>query len=178
MAAEAALERVTVDGRTVAYRRAGAGAPLVLLHGGWSDSRAWGPQLAALSSDFDVIAWDTPGCGGSDEPPDGVTLGELADAVAGLVTALGVRPVHLCGLSFGGGLALAVYQRHPELIRSLVLADAYAGWGVHCRRPRSRPGCNGHRPSSPAHPGTGGTATCPASLPARRRRTRSRSSRR
>jgi pimeloyl-ACP methyl ester carboxylesterase len=122
------MELITVDGRTVAYRRAGSGAPLVLLHGGWSDSRAWTPQLAALSSDFDVIAWDTPGCGGSDDLPDGVTLGEFADAVAGLITALGVRPAHLCGISFGGGLALAVYQRHPELVRSLVLVGAYAGW--------------------------------------------------
>src|SRR6187397_1921635 len=42
--------------------------------------------------------------------------------------ALDLRRVHLCGLSFGGGLALAVYRRHPGVVRSLVLASAYAGW--------------------------------------------------
>jgi pimeloyl-ACP methyl ester carboxylesterase len=34
----------------------------------------------------------------------------------------------VCGLSFGGGLALEVYRRHPRLVRSLVLVSAYAGW--------------------------------------------------
>lgn len=119
---------VDVGGRRIACRRAGAGPPLVLLHGGWSDGRAWGPQLRSMADGFDVIAWDAPGCGGSDEPPDGMALADYADAVADLITALGVERPHLCGLSFGAGLAIAVYQRHPHLVRSLVLAGAYAGW--------------------------------------------------
>ena len=45
-----------------------------------------------------------------------------------LVAALGLDRPHVCGISFGGGLAIAVYQRHPNLARSLVLAGAYAGW--------------------------------------------------
>jgi Predicted hydrolases or acyltransferases (alpha/beta hydrolase superfamily) len=57
-----------------------------------------------------------------------MALADYADAVADLIEALGLERPHLCGLSFGGGLALAVYQRHPELVRSLVLAGAYAGW--------------------------------------------------
>lgn len=122
------MERVEVDGRTIAHHRAGDGPPLVLLHGGWSDGRAWRPQLAGLADGFDMIAWDAPGCGGSDDPPDRMALADYADAVAGLIGALGVERAHLCGLSFGGGLAIAVYQRHPQLVRSLVLAGAYAGW--------------------------------------------------
>ena len=121
-------QSVVVDGRRIAYRREGSGPPLLLLHGGWSDGRDWSLQLAGLSDEFDVIAWDAPGCGGSDDPPDDVPLAEYADAVAGFVTALGLDRVHLCGLSFGGGLALAVYGRHPGSVRSLVLASAYAGW--------------------------------------------------
>jgi pimeloyl-ACP methyl ester carboxylesterase len=117
-----------VAGSTVAYRRAGEGPPLLLLHGGWSDGRAWTPQLRGLSDAFDVIAWDAPGCGRSDDPPYGVGIDWYADAVAGLVDALGLAAVHLGGLSFGGGLALAVYGRHPRRVRSLVLAGAYAGW--------------------------------------------------
>jgi pimeloyl-ACP methyl ester carboxylesterase len=122
------LQRADVDGRTIAYRRSGQGPPFVLLHGGWSDSRAWRPQLERLSDAVDVIAWDAPGCGGSDDPAGPTTLADYADAVAGLLAALHVERAHLCGLSFGAGLAIAVYDRHPHLVRSLVLAGAYAGW--------------------------------------------------
>jgi pimeloyl-ACP methyl ester carboxylesterase len=122
------VDSVQVRGRTVAYHRAGDGPPLLLLHGGWSDGREWAPQLEALSDEFDVVAWDAPGCGGSDDPPTGAGISDYADALAGLVKGLGLDTPHLCGLSWGGGLALAFYQRHPELVRSLVLASAYAGW--------------------------------------------------
>ncbi len=122
------MESVEVGGRTVAYHRAGRGAPLLLLHGGWSDGREWRPQLEGLSDEFDVIAWDAPGCGGSDDPDGAMDMAGYSDAVAGLVAALDLDRPHLCGLSFGGGLALAVYGRHPGTVRSLVLASAYAGW--------------------------------------------------
>ena len=55
------MELIEVGGRKIAYHRAGAGHPLVLLHGAWSDGREWRPQLAGLSDEFDVIAWDAPG---------------------------------------------------------------------------------------------------------------------
>ena len=122
------MQRVEVDQRMIAYRRAGEGPPLVLLHGGWSDSRAWGLQLERLSDAVDLIAWDAPGCGGSDDPTGSMTLADYADAVAGLLAALHVERAHLCGISFGAGLAIAVYDRHPHLVRSLVLVGAYAGW--------------------------------------------------
>jgi pimeloyl-ACP methyl ester carboxylesterase len=119
---------VEVRGRRLAYHRAGAGPPLLLLHGGWSDGREWRRQLDSLSDEFDVIAWDAPGCGGSSDPVGAVTIDDYAGAVADLVDALGLDSVHLCGQSFGGGLALAVYRYHPRIVRSLVLVSAYAGW--------------------------------------------------
>ena len=122
------MKLVEVGGRTLAYRRMGDGPPLVLLHGGWSDGRAWRPQLAGLSDAFDVIAWDAPGCGGSDDPSGPMLLADYADAVADLLGALRVGSAHLCGLSWGGGLAIAVHERAPQMVRSLVLAGAYAGW--------------------------------------------------
>jgi pimeloyl-ACP methyl ester carboxylesterase len=119
---------VDVPRGRLAFRRAGAGPPLLLLHGGWSDGRDWQPQLESLSDEFDVIAWDAPGCGGSSDPDGPMTIADYAGAVVDLVDALGVGSVHLCGLSFGGGLALAVYEHHPGIVRSLVLVSAYAGW--------------------------------------------------
>ena len=88
----------------------------------------WRPQLEDLSEDFDVVAWDAPGCGGSSDVPAGYRLADYADAVAMLIEALGLDRPHLLGLSFGGGLAIEVCHRHPDLVRSLVLASAYAGW--------------------------------------------------
>lgn len=123
-----ALNTVEVDGATIAYRRAGTGPPVLLLHGGWSDSREWRLQFEGLADEFDVVAWDAPGCGGSSDPPAGFALSDYANAVAGLVDALRLDRPQVLGLSFGGGLALAVYERHRGLVRSLVLASAYAGW--------------------------------------------------
>lgn len=40
----------------------------------------------------------------------------------------GLAPAHVAGLSFGGGLALALFRDHPEVVRSLILMSAYAGW--------------------------------------------------
>jgi len=55
-------------------------------------------------------------------------LPDYADCLAGFVHALDLERPHVGGLSWGGGLALELYRRHPQLPRSLVLASAYAGW--------------------------------------------------
>jgi pimeloyl-ACP methyl ester carboxylesterase len=123
------MDWIEVQGRRIAYRRAGSGPPLLLLHGGWGDSRHWRPQLDALADEFDVVAWDAPGCGGSDDAPGRPDLGWYADRAAGLAAALELDRPHVGGLSFGGGLALEVARRHPALPRSLLLVGAYAGWG-------------------------------------------------
>jgi pimeloyl-ACP methyl ester carboxylesterase len=123
------VDRVDVAGLRIAYERAGDGPPLVLLHGGFSDHRVWRRQLESLSDAWTVVAWDAPGCGGSSDPPADFSLGDYADCVAGLVSAIGLGPCHVGGLSFGAGLALAVYERHPGLPASLLLASGYAGWG-------------------------------------------------
>jgi len=122
------MDHVTIDGLTIAYRTAGTGRPLVLLHSGISDGREWRPQMEELSSDFFVVAWDAPGCGGSSDPPGSFRLGDYADCLAGFIRALSLDRPHVLGLSFGAGLALALYERHPSLPASLTLASAYAGW--------------------------------------------------
>jgi pimeloyl-ACP methyl ester carboxylesterase len=121
-------ERVEVDGLAIAYRRAGSGRSLLLLHGAYEDSRVWSQQLAGLSDEFDVVAVDVPGFGESEDPPTGFTPSDYADCLAGFAAALGLRRPHVVGLSFGSVLALALYQRRPELPATLVLASAYAGW--------------------------------------------------
>ncbi len=125
---EAQLSEVRVGGLRIAYRRAGEGAPLVLLHGGPGNSREWRQQLEGLSDEFTVVAWDMPGCGGSDDAPPQFRTRDYAECLAGFIGKLELDAPHLLGLSFGSGLALELYRWHPEIPRSLVLASAYAGW--------------------------------------------------
>lgn len=123
------MDTVEVNGLRIAFQRVGSGPPLVLLHGILGDSRDWRPQLEDLSDAFDVIAWDAPGCGQSSDPSEnGFGTAGYADSLVGLIKALGVAPAHIAGLSWGGGLALELFDRNPGVVRSLVLADTYAGW--------------------------------------------------
>jgi pimeloyl-ACP methyl ester carboxylesterase len=120
--------RTDVDHLSIAYQRAGDGPPLVLLHGFTHDSRVWRPQLENLSDQFSVVAWDAPGAGQSPDPPESFEIGDWADCLAGLLDANDLGRVHIVGLSWGGLLAQEFYRRHAARVRSLVLADTYAGW--------------------------------------------------
>lgn len=122
------MPAVDINGLRVAYQRAGEGPPLVLLHGFICDSRVWQPQIEDLSRDFDVIAWDCPGCGESSDPPEDYTMSQFADCLAGLLDEIGLPSAHLLGLSWGGTLIMEFYRRFPDRVRSVVLAGTYAGW--------------------------------------------------
>lgn len=122
------MDTVHAAGHRIAYDLKGEGPPLVLLHGYVGDRRVWRAQIEALSDDFTVVAWDAPGYGGSSDPPEDFPLSDFADCLAAFIEALGFERAHVLGLSFGGGLALELYRRHPELAESLVLVSAYAGW--------------------------------------------------
>jgi pimeloyl-ACP methyl ester carboxylesterase len=125
----AAVDEIEVGGLRIAYERAGHGPPLVLVHGFVGDGRGtWGTQLEALSDEFTVVAWDGPGAGRSEDPPEWFRMPDFADCLAGFVAALGLRQPHIAGISFGGAMALELYRRHPAIPRTLVLAGAYAGW--------------------------------------------------
>jgi pimeloyl-ACP methyl ester carboxylesterase len=122
------MDTVHAAGHRIAYDLKGEGPPLVLLHGYVGDRRMWRAQIEALSDEFTVVAWDAPGYGGSSDPPEAFPISDLADCLAAFIAALGLGRVHLLGVSFGGGLALELYRRHPDLPMTLVLASAYAGW--------------------------------------------------
>ena len=125
-----AIERIEVDGRPIAFERAGSGgAAVVLLHGYVGDGPAtWRRQLEALSDEYTVVAWDAPGAGASADPPESFGMAGYADCLAGFIAALGLDRPHVVGLSFGGALALAFAARHPGIARTLVVVSGYAGW--------------------------------------------------
>jgi pimeloyl-ACP methyl ester carboxylesterase len=124
----AQLHSIEMDGQTIAYRQAGQGPALVLLHGFLSDSRCWRHQLSHLSDQFRVVAWDAPGAGSSSDPPDTFATASYARCLAGFLDAIGIERAHVLGLSWGGILAQEFYRLYAERFRSLILADTYAGW--------------------------------------------------
>ena len=119
---------IEISGLRIAFERAGDGPLLVLVHGAVSDRRVWKPQFDALADGFTVVAWDAPGCGQSDDPPESFRLPDYADVLAGFLAALELGPAHVLGHSFGGALALELALRHPAAPAKLVIAGGYAGW--------------------------------------------------
>ncbi|MFJ8082694.1 alpha/beta fold hydrolase [Streptomyces sp. NPDC096205] len=119
---------VRARGVEVAYVRVGEGPPVVLVHGAGLDGRMWEPQLAALAGEFTVVSWDEPGAGRSSDLPPGFELADFAHCLAAVIEDVGLGPAHVAGLSWGGTVVLELYRHHPELVRSLILVDTYAGW--------------------------------------------------
>jgi pimeloyl-ACP methyl ester carboxylesterase len=121
----------------LAFTRAGAGDPLVLVHALGSSRRTWEPVLAPLAEHFDVIAVDLPGFGASEPLPPGVepTPAALAAAVGGLLDSLGVTTPHLAGNSLGGWVTLELAALRPAA--SLTLLSPAGLWRgdtpVYCR---------------------------------------------
>lgn len=135
------MTTVRVDGLAIAYDLAGdVGAPIVFLHGVGSDRGVWRPQLADLGDDHRAVALDFRGHGASERPRTAIDRAAFARDVAGLLEALNLGAAHVVGLSMGGVVALELYDRRPDLVRSLVLADTFArfpGWEqAHARRLR------------------------------------------
>jgi pimeloyl-ACP methyl ester carboxylesterase len=115
-----ARAQIVVDGCTLSYLRAGAGPPLLFLHGEdgvWE----WEPWMARFAERYDVIVPDHPAFGFSDWPDWLDDVHDLAYFYLDALAALGLQGVHLVGHSLGGWIAceLAVRDRHP--LRSLTL---------------------------------------------------------
>lgn len=113
---------------------AGAGPPLVLLHGIGSNAKSWHRQVAGLSNTFRVIVWNAPGYGASsDPPPVPPSMRFYADALCELLSQLGVGRANLVGHSLGGVIAQEFYRAYPESVSSLILSDTTTGGGSGTR---------------------------------------------
>lgn len=121
------------DGRRLAWREAGSGPPLVLLHGWAMSSAVFAEVLPALAGRYRVLTPDLPGHGDSDAGCD-YRLEALATDLAGWLAALDLAQVDLLGWSLGGQVALELVLDYPRLVRRLILVAttpkfvAAAGW--------------------------------------------------
>jgi pimeloyl-ACP methyl ester carboxylesterase len=119
-----------------AWREAGEGELVVLLHGLGGSRLSWEPQLAALGAHRRVVAWDLPGYGLSAPlPNDPLTFRALAGAAARFVQVLGEHRAHVVGISMGGMIAQYLAAWHPEVVRSLTLLSTSPAFGLDGTRP-------------------------------------------
>lgn len=126
----------TQAGRIGFAEQGDGGTPIVFLHGVGSDKSVWSPQLEHFGRERRAVAFDYPGYGESELRP-GATRDDYAAAILAAMDALGVETAHICGLSLGGVIAIAMHAIAPRRCESLVLADSFAvhpdGRGIYER---------------------------------------------
>ena len=118
------VERVSVHGYDLAFRRGGDGPVLLLLHGMAGSSGTWIPAMRLLQSDYTLLAPDFLGHGRSAKPLGDYSLGNHASGVRDFLNLLGIDRATVVGQSFGGGVAMQFAYQFPELCERLVLVDA------------------------------------------------------
>ncbi|OBH12876.1 alpha/beta fold hydrolase [Mycobacterium sp. E1747] len=118
------LQFRTIHGHRRAFRVAGSGPALLLIHGVGDKSTAWEPVHAKLAQRFTVIAPDLLGHGESDKPRADYSLAAFANGMRDLLAALDIDRVTLVGHSFGGGVAMQFAYQYPELVERIVLVSS------------------------------------------------------
>ena len=116
----------TARGQIGFAERGSGDVPTVFLHGVGSDKTVWNPHLAHFSGTGRAVAFDYPGYGESEPAPDGTTRDDYAAAVLAAMDELAISSAHICGLSLGGVIAIAMHALAGERCASLILADTFA----------------------------------------------------
>lgn len=114
-----------VNGVRLHYRIAGAGSPVVLLHGYTQTGHMWHPIVPTLAGRHTVIVPDLRGAGGSARPESGYDKKTLAADIHALTAALGVDRVSIVGHDIGLMVAYAFAAQFPEATARVVLMDAF-----------------------------------------------------
>ena len=123
------------------YVTAGAGEPLVLLHGWPESSSAWRDVLPALSQRYKVIAPDLRGLGASSRPAGGYDTDNVADDIYQLVNALGHDRIFLAGHDWGAATAYSYAAQHRDDVRRLAIFEmVLPGFGIMEQAMVPRPG--------------------------------------
>lgn len=128
-----ATERGLIDVTDVG---GGGETPILFLHGVGSDKNVWAPQLDHFGHQRQAVALCYPGYGSSAFAED-ATRDDYAAAVIAMMDALAIDRAHICGLSLGGVVAIAIHAAAPARCASLILADSFAvhpdGQGIYDR---------------------------------------------
>lgn len=125
------------NGVDIYYELHGAGEPLVLVHGSWTDTTQWNLVLPGLAETFRVLVYDRRGHTQSERLETQGSIDEDGEDLAGLLETLALAPAHMVTNSSGGNLALRLACRRPELFRSLTCHEPPL-WGLLADDPDSQ----------------------------------------
>ncbi|QFI68618.1 3-oxoadipate enol-lactonase [Sinorhizobium alkalisoli] len=120
------MQFARINDNTFHYRLIGAVTDkpvIVFVNALGTDLRIWRDIVIGLAGAHTMLLYDKRGHGLSDIGQVPYSIEELATDLAGLLDRLGVRQAIVCGLSVGGLIAQALYQRRPDLVRALVLSN-------------------------------------------------------
>jgi len=113
---------VQVNGAQLYYETSGSGRPLVLSHGGWTDTSHWSPNVGDLARRWQVIVYDRRDCGRSSGPSGEAHSWQLwRDDLRGLLEALGIESAYLGGCSYGALISLELALDRPQMAKALIL---------------------------------------------------------
>ena len=118
------LQFRTIHGYRRAYRIAGSGPALLLIHGIGDNSTTWGPVQTKLAQRFTVIAPDLLGHGQSDKPRADYSVAAYANGMRDLLSVLDIDHATVVGHSLGGGVAMQFAYQFPQLVDRLILVGA------------------------------------------------------
>lgn len=123
------LQMREVNGINLTYLDQGAGAPVVFVHGSFSDLRFWEPQRQAIAQQYRFIALTQRYFGTTPWPDDGKHYADTTHAadLAAFLRQVNAGPVHLVGISYGGVVATLVALEHPDLLRTLATLEPGLG---------------------------------------------------
>jgi pimeloyl-ACP methyl ester carboxylesterase len=131
-----------VDGFHLAYDRAGAGDPVVLLHGWPGDRTDHQALVPLLEADAEVVVPDLRGFGASDKhpapPAEAYSAAAQARSVLGLVDELGLASPVLAGYDIGSRIAQAAARAAPDRVRALVVSPPLPGGGRRVLEPEAQ----------------------------------------
>jgi pimeloyl-ACP methyl ester carboxylesterase len=123
---------VQANGVRYYYEIHGQGEPLLLLHGGLGSTGMFAPVLPALTANRQVIAVDLHGHGRTALGDRPISLVDMGDDMATLVSELGYAQVDVLGYSMGGGVGFRFAVQHPGKVRRLAMVSAgFAQDGFH-----------------------------------------------
>src|SRR5215472_11106061 len=118
------LEFRTIHGYKRAYRIAGSGPAILMIHGIGDNSTTWNTVQASLAQRFTVIAPDLLGHGKSDKPRADYSVAAYANGMRDLLSVLDIERVTIVGHSLGGGVAMQFAYQFPQLVERLILVSA------------------------------------------------------
>jgi pimeloyl-ACP methyl ester carboxylesterase len=119
-----ALQYRTIHGYRRAFRIAGSGPAILLIHGIGDNSTTWTAVQAKLAQRFTVIAPDLLGHGKSDKPRADYSVAAYANGMRDLLSVLDIERVTVVGHSLGGGVAMQFAYQFPQLVDRLILIGA------------------------------------------------------